>query len=137
MLLKLLVIFIFLIGAFQYIGIANGWDVKFWWFDIPLHIAGGGWTALLFIYLFKDRIKSIIWGKKYFFYFFGLSFVALLSLLWEFMEYFLDKIKPYRFWPAELILKDTFDDFVNDFLGAGLIFILYELSLIFRTKRVK
>ena len=119
---RVLLALIVLIAAFNFLGLYGGWYWAFWWYDIPMHLAGGMWIALLFSYLGEERsaLRERI-GRRNFF----LVIVAgtlVVGLLWELFEYssdvFLFKKYAFAAIPRE-IFRDSLIDLLNDLLGAA------------------
>jgi len=50
-------VFILIVHA---VGIISGMYYRLWWLDIPMHLAGGAWVALLFLYLFTPTPESFV-----------------------------------------------------------------------------
>lgn len=122
------------------------WYLKFWWLDTIMHIAGGVWICSLFLYIvskqnfnFLDANPKI--SKENFlstalYVLIPIGFVALIGVLWEFYEFFMDVIifKKYIFYDAPgYILFDTLKDLFNDLLGGILFLTLYK----FKSRAVK
>jgi hypothetical protein len=55
------------------------WYNQFWWLDWMLHFAGGAWAAYLFIVLSRYRQLLAV-----------VSFVFLVGIGWEVLEYMFD-----------------------------------------------
>lgn len=97
-----------------------------WWLDKVYHFTGGiiaAWIALVWIRKYLPpltRIDSLI---------VGLAFVALIGVMWEFLEYFSTVFGP-TYWPVLAPhfdignLDDTLADLVFDLWGALLFFLL-------------
>lgn len=108
---------ILLISIFDH---ALSFYLRWWWFDIPMHMVGGFVIALLFVGLFRDRYASRGWAFPLWALFsFGLGVVALTGVLWEFFEYAVSFLSGS--WALEI--NDTIHDLLNDLLGgaAGLL----------------
>ncbi len=97
-----------------------GWYYTIRWFDIPMHVAGGVWVALWFAYDIVSRRRWID-GRRFMpFLVFGIATVALVGIVWEFYEFFLDIIvlKSYALNAAPGYLHfDTLKDLFDDILG--------------------
>ena len=122
MLARLLLIFGFVIGAVHYLGVVKSWYWAYRWFDTPMHLAGGAWVALLFFYLFEERFRAFDAKKNFLFtVIIVLGFVAFISILWEFYEYFHDtfitRVPPNTPRPHPNLYADTLKDFLNDLIG--------------------
>ena len=89
------------------------------WFDIPMHFIGGfsiAFTSILFIKFFKEKELLDI-KNKLIHLFVVVSFVALIAVLWEFYEYFLDLFFNFN---TSLGLEDALLDLAMGIFG-GLI----------------
>lgn len=115
-------VFVFL--AF-FLGSARDFYDRYWWWDIVLHACSGfllgivGWLTL-FLLNQSDRLPRGI--RPAFLCFFGVTFSALLSVLWEIFEFAVDRI-----WPAvnmqsnETGVADTMYDLIVNTVGAVII----------------
>lgn len=100
--------------------------IKLWWYDIPMHILGGIWVALMFFYWFYER-NEILKKENGFLnnIIFALGFVALFGTFWELYEYSFDTF----FTDLHLqTLSDTLKDLVDDLMGGLLASIYYLLK---------
>lgn len=131
---KLVASSLFSILAVHFVSSTYYWYDKFPWLDIPMHLAGGMWVALLFAYLFEKNLFSL---KQIHFLkalVLCLSFVALIGILWEFYEYLAD-VYIFKIHPLSLVTDpenypDTLADIVNDLIGGFL-----SLSLIYISRK--
>ncbi|MEK7193329.1 MAG: hypothetical protein AAB652_00905 [Patescibacteria group bacterium] len=130
----LLIILAHLIGVFE------GLYVSVWWYDIPLHLFGGAWVALLFFYIAEDYWKifsSSAGSRKQFLMVvcLTLGFVMLVGVFWEFYEYLFDVFiagkHPFAY--AQQGLADTMGDLFNDFVGGSIVVFTRKL---FQFRRV-
>ena len=129
MTLRLLVLIILAIAIFNFAGIGQGWYWTIWWYDIPLHLAGGALVALLFFYLFREKWHIFDFREHPFAAFIlAMGFVALIGVLWELFEYGVDVIvlAKHSFPSAQPSLADTMGDFVNDLLGGTVLFLIWR-----------
>lgn len=138
MLARVLLVFIVLIAAAHIIGSTSSWYWKFLWLDTVMHLAGGAWTGLFFLYLFGERLNLLNLSKNFLLTaVLSIGFVLLVGVLWEFFEYFRDTYIAHvpqnvpR--PHPNLYVDTLKDLMNDFLGS-----IVSVSLWFvNRKRVK
>lgn len=131
--LKLIIILLVFILAFHILATVNSWYWIFHGIDIPMHILGGAWLAMIFFYFVKPKLqitnKELLIGILL-----AVAFAGLGGILWEFFEFFLDlfikKIVSfgwiYKVVPAGPIqlYRDTLKDLLDDLLG-GLFFSLF------------
>lgn len=105
------------------------WYVDLPWIDIPLHLMGGAWVALLFFRLFGDLFFEKLYEHKYEaarVLILAVAFSVLIGVFWEFFEYLLTQYTPIEFQGS---LTDTMGDLLMDILGslAMAYFILFYL----------
>jgi len=120
MLAKPLLTFLVLIVAGNYAGLLLGWYWSARWYDIPMHIAGGAWIALLFFYLLERKIGHPVEGNLLSLLLRALGFVALMGLFWEFYEYLGDTLILKKYAWGEALRGQAFDtllDLFNDLVG--------------------
>jgi len=131
---KLVVFSLFGILGFHFISSIYSWYDQIFWLDIPMHLIGGMWVALLFIYLFEKNMHDL--RRVHFLkaLVLCLGFVALIGILWEFYEYLADvyifKIHPLFEVTNPKNYPDTLTDIVNDLVGGFL-----SLSLVYALRR--
>ena len=119
-----LLLFLLAIAAAHFGGVIYGWYFTVWWFDIPMHLAGGAWVGVLFLYLFGERFPAAFDIKKNAVAtaLFLLGFTALVGIGWEVYEYIFDAFV-LRAYPllgrAQASVADTVADLVNDLIGGG------------------
>ncbi|MGC8775844.1 MAG: hypothetical protein ACP5QN_00825 [Minisyncoccia bacterium] len=133
---KLFIISFILINLIHFLAVIYDWYYTIYWIDVPLHILGGIWLSSLFLYFFEknEGLKKILFEKpnikkeSLIFIILCLGFVALIGVLWEFYEFFVDVIilKKYAY-NAEpgYILFDTLKDLFNDLVGGIIALIIY------------
>ena len=123
--LGVVVVLLAVILGVNFAGVFRGWYQTIWWYDIPMHLAGGAWVALLFFYLIGDRgdIISVDRGVigNLLIIVLVLSFVSFIGILWELFEYLFDVFIASRhpLFFAQQGLADTMGDFVNNLLGGS------------------
>jgi hypothetical protein len=85
-----------------------------WWLDIPVHILGGLWIALLSLVMYYR--SHLVHRKDHstaFAILVSLCVALLIGLLWEVYEFVIDRAMDAR----DLQLSDTLKDLCDDFLG--------------------
>ncbi len=122
--------------SFHFLGSFYHWYDAVLWLDIPMHLIGGMWVALLFVYLFEKYLLKL--EQVHFFrsLILALGFVALIGILWEFYEYLSD-VYIYKIHPLNLVFNpknypDTLSDIVNDLVGGTAV-----LSIIYLLRKSK
>ena len=135
---KIVLALLVLILGVHALGLAFDWYFVLSWFDIPMHLSGGAWVALLFFYIFGKRIH-IISDRTGIIptMFLALGFVALIGVGWEFYEYGYDVFiaEKYPIFEAQSrglfdALKDLFDDLLGGAIMASfLVFFARRASL--------
>ncbi|MDD4761610.1 MAG: hypothetical protein PHZ25_01105 [Candidatus Pacebacteria bacterium] len=111
---------LFLVIVFTHvIGTWRDWYWNLSWLDIPMHFLGGFFIAVFFLWIRKNL--PFLVGKNNFFvdFIIILGFVALIGVLWEFFEYFLDYFFANRgVMPlSQVSLQDTLGDLFFDLVG--------------------
>lgn len=127
---KIVFAVVFAILAIHFAASWFSWYFTLWWFDIPMHIAGGAWVALLFFYLFGDKWKALSPSRGFMpTLLLCLGFVALVGVLWEFYEYAYDFLiagKFSLFGEQSRGLFDALKDLFDDLLGGfGIAVVMY------------
>ena len=95
------------------------WYHAVWWIDIILHILGGAWAALLFFYVQERHVPFFAAMPWWFSIVVAVSFVMLVGVGWEWLEYGFDYFvaKDDFMLRAQLGLTDTMKDLFDDFIG--------------------
>src|SRR3989344_3757069 len=84
------------------------------WLDIPMHLAGGFAIAIMIYSLLNiAENKKMLKITNLFRFLFVLSFVALISILWEFYEFAWDYLNN-AIQNQEMRFTDTIKDFFFD-----------------------
>src|SRR3989344_8766521 len=117
---KLLFWLILAIFVFHAVALWQLWDITHSWIDIPLHIAGGAWIALLFFYLFEERIpifsrEAPAWARV----FLAVGFAVFIESGWEVFEYLVAVLGGHFPWGDGYgaTYFDSLKDIVNAFIG--------------------
>lgn len=116
---KPLLAFILVILAFQVVANYFYWYWRIWWFDMPMHFAGGLWvglSALWFVFL-SGRFKRNPQQNTLSVLIIGVFSVLAIAILWEIFEYGVQIVLP-RGTPHD-ILDTTIDIFLG--LVGGLV----------------
>lgn len=115
------------IFVFNDLGLRYDWFHIYWWYDIPMHIAGGAWVAAAFIYFARQYEWIARIAPPTFIHTLGV--VLLVGIGWEIFEYSVDVFifQKYTFStvPA-FILIDSLHDLLNDLIGAALAFFVWR-----------
>lgn len=123
--LKLIISLLVVILIFHAVAIINYWYWIFPWLDIPMHFFGGFWVAMFFVWLYSSRINQL---PNYLITFLIiLSFVALIGIFWEFLEFFYDVFissKGYYGY-MQLSAADTITDLFFDLVGGSTLLSIY------------
>ncbi len=88
-----------------------------WWFDIPMHIMGGLWVALMSLVIyyhtsyFKRKDRSVAFVIS-----FALASTMIIGLFWEVFEFSVEHFVKLN----DNGLLDTLKDLVDDLIGASL-----------------
>ena len=111
--LKRLVVMIFSILVFNFIAMKLYWYTSIWYFDMPMHFAGGFFLGMLGIYIFS--LESFLISNFYKIF----LFVLVIGIGWEVFEVLVNHISHNPFY-----ILDTVSDVFFDISG-GLSAILY------------
>lgn len=122
----------------HYLANTLGWYTQYWWVDVAAHIAGGAWVAWT-LYAFRHRIRGYAALPGVAQAIGILAAVALVGVLWEFLEAFTD-IRRLMAWGTPLadvaagferapfnVRWDTLADLFNDLVGGALVVIAATL----------
>lgn len=114
--------------------IFSGMYYKILWLDIPMHLAGGAWVVLLFLYLFAERWNVFSENglkNRVGIFLLALGLVALVAVLWESYEYLYDVFIAERhgFLRTQQGVSDTMGDLVNGLIGGAVVTLVYLRSL--------
>jgi len=139
-----LIFSIYAIGIFDFLGRYYGWYYSIWWFDIPMHIAGGAWLAGVLYWkigwsLFQNNKRAWREANVFMMSFFLIISVLVVGILWEIFETIVDififrEYNSFFAIPLEIQL-DSAADLINDLIGVLLIiggFALYERKVLLR-----
>lgn len=111
------------------IGVFGGLYDALHWYDIPMHFLGGYAMAVLALDLWRAYVGPFATqGKWLVELVFVLGFVALIGIGWEWFEYIVDQVfnVSIRSGLAQMGLKDTLGDLVNDMLGGLVGFLAFR-----------
>lgn len=115
--LKLIIGLLVFISVTHFLALYNYWYWTYQWLDIPMHFLGGFWTALVavaLIFNFQFPVSKQSIPGFFSFLIIILSFVALVGVLLEFVEFFYNV--------QQSGVADTLADLFFDILG-GLAFV--------------
>lgn len=93
-----------------------------WWFDIFMHGLGGvvtAWSAARFL----QTEKKLIIKPQWIYWVLLLGITALVGVVWEVYELYLQKITGFITQPS---IADTVADLVNDVIGAMIFCLLFS-----------
>lgn len=127
---KTIVVSLLFILGLHVLGIIYDFYYTIWWYDIPMHVFGGAWVALLFFHLFCRTFRIVDCKNIFPAIIVIVSFVALIGVLWEFYEYLSDvyifKIHSIYYAPNPIALPDAMKDLLDDLIGGTIAsFILF------------
>lgn len=117
----LTVVFVF---ASLFLGEVRGYYLRFWWWDIVLHVSSGfllGILGFLLVYVLNEREDLSLDLNPGFVAFFAFLFALGLGTVWEIFEFGMDQIFGLRMQKG---LVDTMWDLIVDAAGAFVIAIL-------------
>jgi len=127
-----LVVLLYLILLLNYLDYFFHWSWSWDYFDVILHFLGGAWVALIFFSYIHPKGEYKIFHK----FIFALGFVALIGILWEFLEIGVEFIfgnNPFLSSPN--LAQDTFSDLLADLVGGLIVSLLLLYLYAFYYKR--
>ncbi|MEK6800311.1 MAG: hypothetical protein AABY05_00090 [Nanoarchaeota archaeon] len=97
------------------------------WLDIPMHFLGGLSVYLTYSMLFEWMKKKGEVGKmnELIFFLFMISLVVLTAVLWEFMEFILDRMTASY---TQLGLADTIGDLFLGIIGGVFAYFIIKIK---------
>lgn len=133
--LRLIISLLIAILFFHAFAIINYWYWTFPWLDIPMHFFGGFLVAMVFFWLRQKTQINANNTSILLIIISCLSFVALIGIFWEFLEFFYDVFissKGYRGY-MQLSAADTIADLFFDLIGGSTLLGIY----LFKSKSKK
>lgn len=121
-----LLILIASVVTLHYGGLYFGW-YTLWWLDIPLHLLGGAFIGVLFLYIFRERFLVLRELSFFPLLVLGVGFVTWIGVLWEFYEFFADVFVLHTYRPLAYpgyVHFDTLLDLLNDMAGGTIAILL-------------
>jgi uncharacterized BrkB/YihY/UPF0761 family membrane protein len=122
----LLLLLILIISVLHYIASALDLYFTIWWYDIPMHILGGMFSAILslWVYFFSSFFKNQKWDKKTILRVILIG-TAFVGVSWEIYEFVLGlTANAFGSYPF-----DTIKDILDDFIGALVVYFSMKTSL--------
>ena len=112
------------------LSVLQGWYTTYTWIDIPLHLAGGAWTALAFFYLQRRYVLLFSALPFLFSIIMVVGVVMLVGVGWEWFEFGFDYIfvPEHAEWRAQFGLVDTMGDLLADVIGGALVGLYFLLN---------
>jgi hypothetical protein len=121
MTLRPLVLLLYAVGFFNFWGVFSGFYWRIWWYDIPLHLAGGALVGFAFLYMFGIRTSLFpLERNRLLTLLFLTGTVTLVGVLWEFFEYLVDWYLLFAYGAkagTQPSVADTLADLANDIAG--------------------
>lgn len=111
-----LFLFILIILIFQVIAEYFYWYWRIWWFDMPMHFAGGLWAGLSILWLvfLSGKFKRNIPQSARSIFTIGVCSVLVIAIVWEIFEYIVQIIFPHGV-PYDIV--DSLSDIFWGFMG--------------------
>lgn len=105
-----------------FLGSARDFYYRFWWWDLVLHTSSGfllGIVGFLVIFLLNQTNRIPRGLHPAFVCFFGVTFAVFMGVLWETVEFTVDRIWPkVNMQSVETGVVDTMQDLIVDMAGA-------------------
>ena len=93
-LLKPLLLLMFFLIAFHYVGLKFYWDYTTWWWDMIMHFLAGFWEGLLFLWFFSIKdipfLKPSLDFRDPKLFHKAIFYVLLIGLWWEIFEFYIN-----------------------------------------------
>ena len=108
-----------------FLGEVHGYYVRFWWWDLVLHVGSGfllGILGFLLVYILNQNDRVDMHLNPFFIALFAFMFAMGIGALWEIFEFAMDSIFGMNMQKSGLI--DTMWDLIVDCMGALTISIL-------------
>ncbi|MEX1024563.1 MAG: hypothetical protein WD226_05745 [Planctomycetota bacterium] len=117
--------------AALFLGEVRGYYLRFWWWDVALHVTSGfllGIVGFLLVYVLNEKDEIEIHMTPGFVAFFAFMFAVGMGALWEVFEFSMDQVFGMNMQKAMLGdpsgLTDTMWDLIVDAIGAAVIALL-------------
>jgi len=118
----LAVVFIY---AALYLGSIQEFYIKYWWWDILLHVNSGfilGIVGFLLVFVLNNNKLDTIHLKPGFMALFAFMFAIGIGALWEILEFIMDQLFDHGMQGSGL--EDTMWDLISNSIGAFIISII-------------
>ena len=118
----LAVVFVY---ASLFLGEVHGYYVRFWWWDVILHVGSGfllGLLGFLLVYVLNEHENVDLHMRPRFVALFAFMFAVGMGALWEIFEFTMDQLFGLNMQKSGLI--DTMWDLIVDTVGAATISVL-------------
>ncbi len=105
-----------------YLGDWHGYYLRFWWWDIYLHLTSGlllGIFGFMVLYILNDAKNVKLNLKAGFIALFAFMFAMTIGTVWEIFEFTLDNSFGLNMQRSGLV--DTMWDLIMDFIGAFIV----------------
>lgn len=119
---SLAVVFVYLS---LFLGEVQGYYVRFWWWDLVLHMGSGfllGILGFLLVYVMNEKEDVELDLHPKFIAFFAFMFAVGMGALWEIFEFAADQLLGTNMQKSGLV--DTMWDLIVDVIGAFIISVL-------------
>lgn len=113
---SLAVIFVFMA---LFLGEVRGYYLRFWWWDVVLHISSGlllGILGFLLVYVLNEKKEIDLELRPTFIAVFAFMFAMGMGALWEIFEFAMDQVFGMNMQKSGIV--DTMWDLIVDGLGA-------------------
>lgn len=121
----LAILFVF---ASLYLGEVRSFYIRFWWWDLALHLSSGlllGVVGFLLVYVLNENGRIDFYLQPAFMALFAFLFAVAMGTFWEIFEYGVDGffgMSMQKQHPGEVSgLSDTMQDLIVDTLGASVV----------------
>ena len=121
---RLVLSLFFILISVHILGIYRNWYWDVSWLDVPMHLLGGFFAAVLVLWLRKKNPALFSGDNLIADFIVILGLVSLISVFWEFFEFFLDYYSGATALKNQLSVSDTMFDLFFDLSGGVVAYVL-------------
>ncbi len=130
-LIRRLLYIVIILLAMNFLANKFYWYSAIWWLDIIMHFVGGLWIGLLYIWIFRYKLKNSVQGGDFSSHIFKiLFFVLVMGIAWEVFQGVVN----------DTLAKNPFDrndviiDLISDLAGGAFAVFYFLKRIMFNTE---
>jgi len=107
-----------------FLGSATDYYYKYWWWDVVLHTSSGfllGIVGYIFLFVLNRTNRIPRDMRPGFICFFAVTFSVFLGVMWEIVEFVVDRFTNANMQSQETGVVDTMQDLIVDTIGAVIV----------------